>query len=73
VARGHRAHHDGTVIDAAGTGGRGEATTPRRHHAEHKYDAPGFLECSQDVWTYLRHWINLHSCRLGLAHFGEVL
>ena len=32
----------------------------------YKYEAAGVVyECSQDV-TYLRHWINLHSCRLGL-------
>ena len=32
----------------------------------YKYDVAGVsYECSQDV-TYLRHWINLHSCRLGL-------
>ena len=55
---------DGTVIDvqelAAGNG---------RHAAVmliYKYDVAGVsYECSQDV-TYLRHWINLHSCRLGL-------
>ena len=32
----------------------------------YKYDVAGVsYECSQDV-TYLRQWINLHSCRLGL-------
>lgn len=32
----------------------------------YKYDVAGVsYECSQDV-TYLRHWINLHSCRLGM-------
>jgi len=32
----------------------------------YKYDVAGVsYECSQDV-TYLRHWVNLHSCRLGL-------
>jgi hypothetical protein len=32
----------------------------------YKYDVAGVsYECSQDV-THLRHWINLHSCRLGL-------
>ena len=40
------------------------------HHAAvlliYKYDVAGVsYECSQDV-TYLRQWINLHSCRLGL-------
>ena len=32
----------------------------------YKYDVAGVsYECSQDV-TYLRHWVNLQSCRLGL-------
>jgi hypothetical protein len=57
---------DGTVIDVqelAPDDGNG-------HHAAvlliYKYDVAGVsYECSQDV-TYLRQWINLHSCRLGL-------
>ena len=32
----------------------------------YKYDVAGVsYECSQDV-TYLRHWVNLQSCRLGV-------
>jgi hypothetical protein len=55
---------DGTVIDVQ------ELTPEQAHHAAvmliYKYDVAGVsYECSQDV-TYLRHWINLHSCRLGL-------
>ena len=55
---------DGTVIDV-------QETEPRNgYHAAvlliYKYDVAGVsYECSQDV-TYLRQWINLHSCRLGL-------
>lgn len=55
---------DGTVIDV-------HELEPEKHrHASvmliYKYDVAGVsYECSQDV-TYLRHWINLHSCRLGL-------
>ena len=42
-------------------GGAGASASPF-----YKYDVAGVTyECSQDV-TYLRHWINLHSCRLGL-------
>jgi len=55
---------DGTVIDVqelAPQNGRGAAT-----FLVYKYDVAGVAyECSQDV-THLRHWINLHSCRLGL-------
>src|SRR5215475_4563607 len=55
---------DGTVIDVqelAAEAGRRAATL-----LIYKYDVAGVsYECSQDV-TYLRHWINLHSCRLGL-------
>ena len=55
---------DGTVIDVqelAAENGRRSATL-----LIYKYDVAGVsYECSQDV-TYLRHWINLHSCRLGL-------
>ena len=55
---------DGLVIDVQ------ELPAPTNHHAHvmliYKYDVAGVsYECSQDV-TYLRHWINLHSCRLGL-------
>ena len=55
---------DGTVIDVQ------ELAAAKDHHAAvmliYKYDVAGVsYECSQDV-TYLRHWINLHSCRLGL-------
>jgi hypothetical protein len=55
---------DGTVIDVqelVPEDGRRAATL-----LIYKYDVAGVsYECSQDV-TYLRHWINLHSCRLGL-------
>jgi hypothetical protein len=55
---------DGTVIDVqelAPQNGRAAATL-----LIYKYDVAGVAyECSQDV-THLRHWINLHSCRLGL-------
>jgi hypothetical protein len=55
---------DGTVIDVQ------ELAVTSTYHAAimliYKYDVAGVTyECSQDV-TYLRHWINLHSCRLGL-------
>jgi hypothetical protein len=55
---------DGTVIDVQ------ELAPDNGHHAAvlliYKYDVAGVsYECSQDV-TYLRQWINLHSCRLGL-------
>jgi hypothetical protein len=55
---------DGTVIDVQ------ELAAEEKRHAAvmliYKYDVAGVsYECSQDV-TYLRHWINLHSCRLGL-------
>jgi hypothetical protein len=55
---------DGTVIDV------NELQSGDGHHAAvlliYKYDVAGVsYECSQDV-TYLRQWINLHSCRLGL-------
>jgi hypothetical protein len=55
---------DGTVIDVQELG-------PQNGHRAatlliYKYDVAGVsYECSQDV-THLRHWINLHSCRLGL-------
>jgi len=55
---------DGTVIDVQ------EMAPSDGHRAVvlliYKYDVAGVsYECSQDV-TYLRQWINLHSCRLGL-------
>jgi hypothetical protein len=55
---------DGTVIDVQ------ELSPPDNHRDAvmliYKYDVAGVsYECSQDV-TYLRQWINLHSCRLGL-------
>jgi len=54
---------DGTVIDVQEIG-------PEVHRAAtmliYQYDVAGVsYEASQDV-TYLRQWINLHSCRLGL-------
>jgi hypothetical protein len=54
---------DGTVIDV-------QEFTPNGHRAAtmliYQYDVAGVsYEASQDV-TYLRQWINLHSCRLGL-------
>jgi len=54
---------DGTVIDV-------NEITPNGHRAAtmlvYQYDVAGVsYEASQDV-TYLRQWINLHSCRLGL-------
>ena len=55
---------DGTVIDVQ------ELAAAPKHQAAilliYKYDVAGVsYEASQDV-TKLRHWINLHSCRLGL-------
>jgi hypothetical protein len=54
---------DGTVIDV-------QEAVPNGHRAAtmliYQYDVAGVsYEASQDV-TYLRQWINLHSCRLGL-------
>ena len=54
---------DGTVIDV-------QEIAPNEHRAAtmliYQYDVAGVsYEASQDV-TYLRQWINLHSCRLGL-------
>ncbi|MBI1740221.1 MAG: hypothetical protein HY233_06380 [Acidobacteriales bacterium] len=54
---------DGTVIDV-------QEIVPGVHRAAtmliYQYDVAGVsYEASQDV-TYLRQWINLHSCRLGL-------
>jgi len=54
---------DGTVIDVQ------ELENQEQHAATmliYQYDVAGVsYEASQDV-TYLRQWINLHSCRLGL-------
>jgi len=54
---------DGTVIDVQ------ELPVDERRSATmliYQYDVAGVsYEASQDV-TYLRQWINLHSCRLGL-------
>jgi len=55
---------DGVVIDVQ------ELAPDTQSHPAilliYKYDVAGVsYECSQDV-THLRHWINLHSCRLGL-------
>jgi hypothetical protein len=53
---------DGTVIDV-------QELSTEQHEATmliYQYDVAGVsYEASQDV-TYLRQWINLHSCRLGL-------
>jgi hypothetical protein len=54
---------DGTVIDV-------QEIALNSHRAAtmliYQYDVAGVsYEASQDV-TYLRQWINLHSCRLGL-------
>jgi len=55
---------DGTVIDVQEMPADG-----KRHSSTlliYQYDVAGVsYEASQDV-TYLRQWINLHSCRLGL-------
>jgi hypothetical protein len=54
---------DGTVIDVQEI-----ASDPSRPSTMliYQYDVAGVsYEASQDV-TYLRQWINLHSCRLGL-------
>ena len=54
---------DGTVIDVQELAAEGRRSAV---HLIYKYDVAGVsYECSQDV-TYLRQWINLHSCRLGL-------
>jgi hypothetical protein len=55
---------DGTVIDVQELGP--ESVDRPATMLIYKYDVAGVsYECSQDV-TYLRHWVNLHSCRLGL-------
>jgi len=54
---------DGTVIDVQEIT---MATTRAATMLIYQYDVAGVsYEASQDV-TYLRQWINLHSCRLGL-------
>jgi hypothetical protein len=53
---------DGTVIDVQELENQEKAATMLIY----QYDVAGVsYEASQDV-TYLRQWINLHSCRLGL-------
>jgi hypothetical protein len=53
---------DGTVIDVQEIEAEGHPATMLIY----QYDVAGVsYEASQDV-TYLRQWINLHSCRLGL-------
>jgi len=56
---------DGTVIDVQ------ELEAAKDHHAAimliYKYDVAGVsYECSQDV-THLRQFLDLHSCRIGIA------
>ena len=54
---------DGTVIDVQELAGQHDRAATMLIY---KYDVAGVsYEASQDV-TYLRQWINLHSCRLGL-------
>jgi hypothetical protein len=54
---------DGTVIDVQELAPNGR---PAATMLIFQYDVGGVsYEASQDV-TQLRHWINLHSCRLGL-------
>jgi len=54
---------DGTVIDVQELESTGR---PAATMLIYQYDVAGVsYEASQDV-TYLRQWINLHSCRLGL-------
>jgi hypothetical protein len=60
---------DGTVIDVQEmtVNGNKKSSAPRSATLLiYHYDVAGVsYEASQDV-TYLRQWINLHSCRLGL-------
>jgi hypothetical protein len=57
---------DGTVIDVQELAAEEKEKRRAAVMLIYKYDVAGVsYECSQDV-TYLRHWINLHSCRLGL-------
>lgn len=54
---------DGTVIDVQEIEAEGNRSATMLIY---RYDVAGVsYEASQDV-TYLRQWINLHSCRLGL-------
>jgi len=54
---------DGTVIDVQELDSDGQRAQTMLIY---QYDVAGVsYEASQDV-TYLRQWINLHSCRLGL-------
>ena len=54
---------DGTVIDVQEISHDGNRASTMLIY---QYDVAGVsYEASQDV-TYLRQWINLHSCRLGL-------
>lgn len=61
---------DGTVIDVQEIPSNGHRSKKNAPHSStmliYKYDVAGVsYEASQDV-TYLRQWINLQSCRLGL-------
>ena len=54
---------DGTVIDVQELPWENQRTSTMLIY---QYDVAGVsYEASQDV-TYLRQWVNLHSCRLGL-------
>jgi hypothetical protein len=54
---------DGTVIDVQEIAADGQRAATMLIY---QYDVAGVsYEASQDV-TYLRQWINLHSCRLGV-------
>jgi hypothetical protein len=54
---------DGTVIDVQELPGEEHRSSTMLIY---QYDVAGVsYEASQDV-TYLRQWVNLHSCRLGL-------
>jgi hypothetical protein len=54
---------DGTVIDVQELPGEERRSSTMLIY---QYDVAGVsYEASQDV-TYLRQWVNLHSCRLGL-------
>jgi len=54
---------DGTVIDVQELPFENQRSSTMLIY---QYDVAGVsYEASQDV-TYLRHWVNLHSCRLGL-------
>ena len=59
---------DGSVLDVQETYVEaGPGKDPKFHQLLlYQYEIAGVeYHCSQDV-TYLRQWINLHSCRLGL-------